>query len=498
MISYQDVSHAYDHATALDHVSLEIAAGETVALIGPSGCGKSTLLKLAVGLLTPGGGRVLVGGRELQASNVLSIRRRLGYVIQSGGLFPHSERRRQHNARRAPLRRDSTWTAARLKELADLVRLPAEMLRRHPGDLSGGQRQRVSLMRALMLDPDVLLLDEPLGALDPMVRYALQEDLRALFERLRKSVLLVTHDLAEAAFFAERLVLMRDGRIAQQGGYRDLVRFAGGGVRARVRQGAATLRCVGAAARRTPRCWGWLRCRLRMSGPTQSSSAPKSSPSRSSSRKSPHSCSSTPAMRANIDASSGARESCGARCTRGDIDCYPEYSGTLRAEIFPGASIAGRRATGCGVGGRRRMGVPAARVQQYVCAGHAPRAGSATRIAADIAARCASGTAHRLQQRVHAARGWLARRARAVQLPHRDVRGLAHDLAYRGVADGAIDVTDLYSTDAEIAQYDLIALEDDRHFFPAYEALIVCRADVPAAARDAMQRLARAASMQMR
>jgi osmoprotectant transport system ATP-binding protein len=223
MISYQDVSHAYDHATALDHVSLEIAAGETVALIGPSGCGKSTLLKLAVGLLTPGGGRVLVGGRELQASNVLSIRRRLGYVIQSGGLFPHLSAEDNITLAARHLRRDSSWTAARLQELADLVRLPAETLRRHPGDLSGGQRQRVSLMRALMLDPDVLLLDEPLGALDPMVRYALQEDLRALFERLRKSVLLVTHDLAEAAFFAERLVLMRDGRIAQQGGYRDLV-----------------------------------------------------------------------------------------------------------------------------------------------------------------------------------------------------------------------------------------------------------------------------------
>jgi osmoprotectant transport system ATP-binding protein len=223
MISFQDVSHAYDHTTALDHVSLEIGAGETVALIGPSGCGKSTLLKLAVGLLTPGAGRVLVGGQELQASNVLGIRRRLGYVIQSGGLFPHLSA--EHNITLAArhLRRDSSWMAARVQELAELVRLPTDTLRRHPGDLSGGQRQRVSLMRALMLDPDVLLLDEPLGALDPMVRYALQEDLRALFERLCKSVLLVTHDLAEAAFFAERLVLMREGRIAQQGSYDDLV-----------------------------------------------------------------------------------------------------------------------------------------------------------------------------------------------------------------------------------------------------------------------------------
>ena len=111
---------------------------------------------------------------------------------------------------------------SRVAALAEMVQLPLELLSRYPGDLSGGQRQRVSLMRALMLDPDVLLLDEPLGALDPMVRYGLQEELRQLFSRLRKSVLLVTHDMAEAAFFSEHIVLMRDGRIVQQGPYRQL------------------------------------------------------------------------------------------------------------------------------------------------------------------------------------------------------------------------------------------------------------------------------------
>ena len=223
MISFQNVSHAYDEVVSLENVSLSIKAGDTIAVIGPSGCGKSTLLRLAAGLLWPREGRVLLDGRELRPQNALEARRRLGYVVQSGGLFPHLSAEQNVTLAARHLRREAHWIAGRVRELADLVRLPVDTLRRYPGDLSGGQRQRVSLMRALMLDPDVLLLDEPLGALDPMVRYALQEDLRELFGRLRKTVLLVTHDMAEAAFFAAHLVLMRAGRIVQQGAWRTLV-----------------------------------------------------------------------------------------------------------------------------------------------------------------------------------------------------------------------------------------------------------------------------------
>ena len=222
MIAFEDVSHAYPHVTAVDGVSLRVDAGETVALIGPSGCGKSTLLKLAVGLVWPDRGRVFVCGEELRPANALELRRRIGYVIQSGGLFPHLSAQDNVTLAARYLRRGREWIQTRVSELADLVQLPLDLLSRFPGDLSGGQRQRVSLMRALMLDPAVLLLDEPLGALDPMVRHGLQEDLRKLFARLRKSVLLVTHDMAEAAFFSKHLVLMRDGQIVQQGTYRDL------------------------------------------------------------------------------------------------------------------------------------------------------------------------------------------------------------------------------------------------------------------------------------
>lgn len=222
-IAFEHVSHRYPHAVAIDDVSLRVDAGETVALIGPSGCGKSTLLKLAAGLVWPQQGSVSVADRKLAPGNVLEIRRRIGYVIQSGGLFPHLRAVDNVTLAARFLRKDRQWIAARVAELAELVQLPRDALDRFPGNLSGGQRQRVSLMRALMLDPTVLLLDEPLGALDPMVRHGLQEDLRRLFQRLRKSVLLVTHDMAEAAFFSRHIALMREGRIVQRGTYRDLI-----------------------------------------------------------------------------------------------------------------------------------------------------------------------------------------------------------------------------------------------------------------------------------
>lgn len=222
MIALEAVSHAYPHVTSLDDVTLRVESGETVALIGPSGCGKSTLLKLAAGLVWPSRGRVVIDGVELHAGNALELRRRLGYVIQSGGLFPHLSARDNVTLAARYLRRSAQWIDARIDELAELVQLHRDVLQRFPANLSGGQSQRVSLMRALMLDPAVLLLDEPLGALDPMIRHGLQEELRGLFDRLRKTVLLVTHDMAEAAFFARRLVLMRAGRIVQEGAYRDL------------------------------------------------------------------------------------------------------------------------------------------------------------------------------------------------------------------------------------------------------------------------------------
>jgi osmoprotectant transport system ATP-binding protein len=217
------VSKTFGGVPALAPTSLEVPAGETTMLIGPSGSGKSTLLRLMIGLVRPDAGQVCFGEVALGPATVQELRRRIGYVVQEGGLFPHLTAR--DNV--ALLARHVRWPAARidarLDELRALTRLPAELLDRYPAQLSGGQRQRVGIMRALMLDPDLLLLDEPLGALDPLVRAELQDDLQAAFRTLGKSVVMVTHDLDEAAFFGHRLVLLREGRVVQVGTLDELV-----------------------------------------------------------------------------------------------------------------------------------------------------------------------------------------------------------------------------------------------------------------------------------
>ena len=218
----EHASKRYGSVVALDDISIEFAAGSTTALIGSSGSGKSSVLHLLLGLEWPDSGCVKADGRVLERSQLLALRRRVGYVIQDGGLFPHLTAL----GNLALLPRYLGWSKQRIyeraEELAALTHLPPDVLARYPAELSGGQRQRVALMRGLMPDPDALLLDEPLGALDPLVRHELQDQLKLIFDQLGKTVIVVTHDLAEAAWFAERLVLMRKGKVVQDGCLDDL------------------------------------------------------------------------------------------------------------------------------------------------------------------------------------------------------------------------------------------------------------------------------------
>ncbi len=217
MLELRGVSKRFGQTTAIQPLDLEIPAGRTTVLIGPSGCGKSTLLRLMIGLIQPDAGAVSFEGTALTTKNILSLRRRMGYVIQDGGLFPHLTAQENIELMARHLRWDSSRLASRLTELVGLTHFPPDALTRFPVQLSGGQRQRVSLMRALMLDPHVLLLDEPLGSLDPMVRSDLQAELKSIFDALKKTVVLVTHDMGEAGFFGNPILLLRDGPIVQQG-----------------------------------------------------------------------------------------------------------------------------------------------------------------------------------------------------------------------------------------------------------------------------------------
>jgi osmoprotectant transport system ATP-binding protein len=222
LVQLVGISKTYGETAAVAPTDLDITQGKTTVLIGPSGCGKSTLLRLIIGLIEPDAGSVLFENAPVEPESMLQFRRRVGYVIQEGGLFPHLDARSNVLLMPRHLGKNETEMKDRVRELCELTQFPSEALDRYPLELSGGQRQRVSLMRALVLSPELLLLDEPLGALDPLVRAALQQDLKQIFTELRQTAVVVTHDLAEAAYLGDTIVLMNEGRVVQQGSIDDL------------------------------------------------------------------------------------------------------------------------------------------------------------------------------------------------------------------------------------------------------------------------------------
>ena len=222
LVKLVNVSKHYADAAALHPTNLSIEHGKITVLIGPSGCGKSTLLRLIIRLIQPDSGSITFEGEPITPDNIDTLRRRIGYVIQEGGLFPHLTARANVVLMARHVGRSQEEMQPRLQELCDLTRFSENLLSRYPVELSGGQRQRVSLMRALMLSPELLLLDEPLGALDPLVRASLQKDLKEIFARLQETVVFVTHDLAEAIYFGDEIVLMNEGRVIQKGAVTDL------------------------------------------------------------------------------------------------------------------------------------------------------------------------------------------------------------------------------------------------------------------------------------
>ncbi|MEV7128473.1 ATP-binding cassette domain-containing protein [Streptomyces sp. NPDC093260] len=217
MIRFEQVTKRYpDGTTAVDGLSFEVAEGELVTLVGPSGCGKTTTMMMVNRLVEPTSGRVLVGGEDIAGLDPVRLRRRIGYVIQQVGLFPH--RTVLDNTATVPalLGWKKAKARARAAELLDLVGLDPKMYGpRYPRQLSGGQRQRVGVARALAADPEVLLMDEPFGAVDPVVREQLQDEFLRMQAAVRKTVLLVTHDIEEAVRLGDRIAVYGQGRIEQ-------------------------------------------------------------------------------------------------------------------------------------------------------------------------------------------------------------------------------------------------------------------------------------------
>ncbi len=219
MIEFREVSKVYpDGTVAVDSVSFNVAAGTVLALVGTSGSGKTTLLRMVNRMVEPTSGTVLLGDRDVSQTDPVALRRSIGYVLQEGGLLPH--RTVADNVVTVPVLRGSTRRAARtaVAGLLERVGLDPALGSRYPSQLSGGQRQRVGVARALAADPEVLLMDEPFGAVDPIVRRDLQDELRRLQADLGKTVLVVTHDVDEAFRVGDEVIVLdKQARIAQRG-----------------------------------------------------------------------------------------------------------------------------------------------------------------------------------------------------------------------------------------------------------------------------------------
>ncbi len=217
VITFENVSKVFDgEHVAVDDLTLEVEEGELVVLIGPSGCGKTTTLQMVNRLVEPTEGTIRVNGRDTSTFNPVELRRSMGYVIQEIGLFPHMTVADNISVVPDLEGWDSRKKRERAQQLLELVEMdPAIYADRYPRQLSGGQQQRIGVLRALAVDPNILLMDEPFGALDPLTRDQLQEELIFLQERVKKTVLFVTHDMDEALKLADRIVLMQDGRVVQ-------------------------------------------------------------------------------------------------------------------------------------------------------------------------------------------------------------------------------------------------------------------------------------------
>ena len=225
MIRFENVSKSYGKGHAVLHgLNLEIAEGEFAVLIGPSGCGKSTTLSLANRLIEPTRGAVLMDGTDTARMDPVLLRRQIGFVFQGIGLFPHLSVAENIGITPRLLGWPIQEISARVRELMEMVRLPFAYAERLPGHLSGGEQQRVGLARALAARPKAMLMDEPFGALDPLVRDELGAEYRVLHDRLGLTTVLVTHDMTEALLLADDIVVMRDGGIVQRGSPRDLLR----------------------------------------------------------------------------------------------------------------------------------------------------------------------------------------------------------------------------------------------------------------------------------
>ncbi len=225
IIEFSNVTKTYQGRLILDNISLTMARGDFHTLIGSSGAGKTTMLRLINGLIKPDSGGILVNGKDIRQTNIIELRRNIGYVIQSIGLFPHMNIYDNINYVPALMGADKAAGAERVNELVKLVGMQESDLKKYPSQLSGGQKQRVGVARALAADPEIILMDEPFGAVDDITRHKLQDEIMEIHRKLGKTVVFVTHDIEEAIKLGTRIIILNEGRIEQIGSRNEITFF---------------------------------------------------------------------------------------------------------------------------------------------------------------------------------------------------------------------------------------------------------------------------------
>ncbi len=478
LVELHGVSKRYGSAPALHSTDLSFERGKTTVLIGPSGCGKSTMLRLIIRLLEADSGEIKIDGKNVSPANITALRHRVGYVIQDGGLFPHLTARgnvlllARHLNKPAPL-----------EKLCGLTRFPTDALDRYPAELSGGQRQRVGLMRALALSPELLLLDEPLGALDPLVRAALQKDLKEIFQRAQANRH-SGHARPGGGCVSgrpDRLDERRPRRATRHAGR--LARKSRERIRDRFHQRAAQRR-PDMNYRRDRRGRREIFLLSAISAFSAVTFASAASPVIVGSKKftesyvlaeiAKHSLGNA-GFKAEHRQGMGGTIILWEALRTGQIAAYPEYTGTIAEEILknPDATSMETLRTELaksGVGMTPELGFN----NTYALVMRRDAAARLNiRTISDLRAHpeLTFGLTHEFLDRRD---GWQPLAAR-YGLQSQNLKGIDHGLGYEALRTGAIEVKDAYSTDARIAENDLVALEDDLHFFPQYQAVYLYR-----------------------
>jgi osmoprotectant transport system permease protein len=467
MLELTGIYKSFGNKNVLNNITLTVPTGSTHALIGSSGSGKSTLLRIALGLIPYDKGSVKINDVSLESAGQ-KWNSLIGYVPQDGGLFPHLTGMENITLVSRLRGKSAQEISKRVLELQNIVGLEGDVFNLYPSEMSGGQKQRISIIRALMLDPHVILLDEPMGALDPLKRSGLQKELKIIFERLKKTVLIVTHDLSEAAFLSDKMSLLHDSQIIQSGTFKQ---FQENPTTPFVTSFLSAYRSLLLLLIIFTSITGFASEQIVVASKTFTESyilgeiAAKTVES------------STPVM-VNRKLGMGATGMLLESLRVGEVDIYPDYTGTLSEILLKRPDLRSHDeiktellnrgiiiSASLGFNNTYALAVTKAFAKEH----------GLNKISdlKKIELKLIAAFSYEFMDRADGYRGLI--KSYNLNPPSSLISRMEHSLSYEAISNGSANVIDVYSTDAKIEKLNLKVLEDDLSYFPAYEAVWVAR-----------------------